>query len=166
MKKKMLALMMLAGATLLTPAAFGEFSVGFSIGAPPPPYYRGYYARPPLPGPGYAWIDDGWFVDGGRYAWRNGYWGHPPYAGAYWVAPRYYGGRYFNGYWGGDRDRDGIPNRFDNYDNRYRGAWDRDRDGVADRYDRYDNRRGNWDRDRYERDRHKHDRRDGYRGRR
>ena len=74
----------------------GEFAIGFSIGAPPPPYYRGYYARPPLPGPGYAWIDGSWCVEGGRYAWRNGYWGRPPYAGAYWVAPRYYGGRYFN----------------------------------------------------------------------
>jgi hypothetical protein len=45
----------------------------------------------------------------------------------------------------GDRDRDGIPNRYDNYDNRRaynnNGAWgDRDHDGVPNRYDRFDNR--------------------------
>jgi hypothetical protein len=39
----------------------------------------------------------------------------------------------------GDRDRDGIPNRYDNYDNRR--AWgDRDHDGIPNAYDRYDNR--------------------------
>jgi hypothetical protein len=25
----------------------------------------------------------------------------PPFVGAYWVGPRYYGGRYVAGYWGG-----------------------------------------------------------------
>ena len=44
----------------------------------------------------------------------------------------------------GDRDRDGIPNRYDNYDNRRannNGAWgDRDHDGVPNKYDRFDNR--------------------------
>ena len=53
----------------------------------------------------------------------------------------------YGGGWG-DRDRDGIPNRYDRYDNRYshhhghrHGGWDRDRDGVPDRYDRYDDRK-------------------------
>ena len=32
-----------------------------------------------------------------------------------------------------DRDRDGVPNRYDRYDNRY--ARDRDRDGVPNRWD-------------------------------
>lgn len=36
----------------------------------------------------------------------------------------------------GDRDRDGVPNRFDAANNRS----DRDRDGIPDRYDGYDNR--------------------------
>lgn len=35
-------------------------------------------------------------------------------------------------YW--DRDRDGIPDRYDTYDNRY---WDRDGDGIPNRYDRH-----------------------------
>ncbi|HNW62532.1 MAG TPA: hypothetical protein PKJ32_05995 [Piscinibacter sp.] len=48
------------------------------------------------------------------------------------------------GYYGrgpgwGDRDHDGVPNRWDRYDNR--GYGDRDRDGVPDRYDRRDDRR-------------------------
>jgi hypothetical protein len=43
-----------------------------------------------------------------------------------------------------DRDRDGVPNWRDGYDNRRDpryGAWgDRDRDGIPNRYDRRDNR--------------------------
>lgn len=47
----------------------------------------------------------------------------------------------------GDRDHDGIPNRYDNRDNRH-GAWgDRDHDGIPNAYDRYDNRQAR-DRDR------------------
>lgn len=38
------------------------------------------------------------------------------------------------GAWG-DRDRDGVPNIADNYNNNRRG-WDRDRDGIPNRYDR------------------------------
>ena len=41
-----------------------------------------------------------------------------------------------------DRDRDGIPNRFDRV---YNPRWDRDGDGVPNRYDR--NLRGDRDRD-------------------
>ena len=37
-----------------------------------------------------------------------------------------------------DRDRDGIPNR---YDRVYNPPWDRDGDGVPNRYDRRDDRR-------------------------
>lgn len=54
-------------------------------------------------------------------------------------APVYYGGR---GPWG-DRDRDGVPNAYDRYDNRHHGRHhrgpraDADRDGVPNRYDRY-----------------------------
>jgi hypothetical protein len=46
------------------------------------------------------------------------------------VAPRHVGN------W--DRDRDGIPNR---YDRVYNPRWDRDGDGVPNRYDRYPNGR-------------------------
>jgi hypothetical protein len=43
-----------------------------------------------------------------------------------------------------DRDRDGIPNRYDRYDNR---RWDRDSDGIPNRYDRVYDPRGDRDRD-------------------
>ncbi len=50
------------------------------------------------------------------------------------------------GYAYGDRDRDGIPNRYDRHDNRLdRNGWrrgpDRDRDGIPDWRDRRDDRR-------------------------
>ena len=49
------------------------------------------------------------------------------------------------GYGYGDRDRDGIPNR---YDRVYNPRWDRDGDGVPNRYDRSPNvGRGYHDRD-------------------
>ena len=35
--------------------------------------------------------------------WVAGYWALPPYSGAYWVAPRFVGGRFVGGYWGGAR---------------------------------------------------------------
>lgn len=60
-------------------------------------------------------------------------------------APVYYGSRGVHGAWG-DRDRDGIPNIHDRYDNRRHpahgrpgmnhGQRDADRDGVPNRYDR------------------------------
>ena len=43
---------------------------------------------------------------------------------------------YGRGY--GDRDRDGIPNR---YDRVYNPRWDRDGDGIPNRYDRHDKSR-------------------------
>ena len=50
-----------------------------------------------------------------------------------------YDNRYRARYGWGDRDHDGIPNRYDRYDNRYAYGWrDSDRDGVPDRWDRYD----------------------------
>lgn len=50
------------------------------------------------------------------------------------TAPPPYGVPRYGPY--GDRDRDGIPNRYDN-----RRAWgDRDHDGIPNAYDRYDNR--------------------------
>lgn len=53
-----------------------------------------------------------------------------------------------NGAWG-DRDRDGIPNAFDQHDNNNRQkAWgDKDRDGIPNAYDRHDNRQQAWDKD-------------------
>ena len=106
MKTKFFALLLLTGA-----AAFAaHFSVGVAVGypayapapvavyAPPPPPVAAYY-RPPAPGPGFYWVNGYWYPSGPRYAWRTGYWAPRPYAGAAWVGPRYFGGRYYHGYW-------------------------------------------------------------------
>jgi len=103
MKTKLLALLFLAGTTVFAgPRVFVGFgvNVGPAYGyyaAPPPPPAPVYVA--PAPAPGYAWIGGYYAPYGGRYVWHRGYWARPPYAGAAWVAPRYYGGRYFAGYW-------------------------------------------------------------------
>ncbi|MBV8844787.1 MAG: YXWGXW repeat-containing protein [Bryobacterales bacterium] len=87
--------------------------------APAPPPAPAYAYQPPAPGPGYLWIDGFWNFAGGRYVWSNGYWTLPPYGGSYWVAPRYYGGRFYGGHWGGsgfvrhDNFRYTAPRGFD-----------------------------------------------------
>jgi hypothetical protein len=98
MKTKWIALMILAAGTAFSQT---RFSVGIGIGTPgyyapaPVPYVA---AQPPMPGPGYVWIN-GYYNPYRQFV--SGYWALPPFAGAYWVAPRYYGGRYVAGYWGG-----------------------------------------------------------------
>ena len=128
MKTKLFVMVMLAGGSLF---AETHISIGVGIGtpgyyyaAPPPPVVA--YA-PPCPGPGYTWITGYWYPGGSRYSWHAGYWALPPYAGGYWVAPRYYEHRYYPGYWGHrkrHRDRD-DDERWEHH-GRYR---DRDRDG-------------------------------------
>ena len=64
-----------------------------------PGYYpsapAGAYVPPPLCAPGNVLIDG--------YNGVNGYCAVPPYSGAYWIGPGYYGGRFIAGYWGGPR---------------------------------------------------------------
>lgn len=103
MKTKLLALLLLAGGSVFAaPHVF--FGVGVGMG----PAY-GYYAAPPpvpaaayvapAPGPGYTWVSGYYYPVGPRYVWRAGYWARPPYPHAVWVGPRFYGGRYYRGYW-------------------------------------------------------------------
>jgi hypothetical protein len=105
MKTKLLVLALLAGGSLFAgPRVF----VGVGIGgygpapvaayAPPPPPAYSYYV-PPSPGPGYAWVGGYWYPARGQYLWRAGYWARRPFIGARWVAPRYWGHRYYRGYW-------------------------------------------------------------------
>lgn len=103
-----------------------QVSVGISIGAPPPP--RIVAVRPAMPGPGYAWVDGYWYVVGHRYRWHDGYWTRAPYPAARWVVPRWEGGRYYAGYWDGDRGRFEHDHH-----------WDRDHDRRD--HDRYDHDR-------------------------
>jgi hypothetical protein len=107
MKTKLLAIMLLAGSAAI---AGPRFFFGINLGAPvyyapapvvayaPPPPPVTYYA-PPAPGPGYSWIAGYWYPAGPRWAWHAGYWARRPFIGAYWVSPRWYGGRYYRGYW-------------------------------------------------------------------
>ena len=103
MKTKLFALAFLAaGAALAGPRVF--FGVGFGAPAPvpvyvapPAPLVTAYV--PPAPGPGYAWVGGYYAPVGPRWVWRAGYWAPRPFARAVWVSPRYYGGRFYGGYW-------------------------------------------------------------------
>src|SRR5579884_4120795 len=99
MKTKLLALLLLAGASVFAgPRVFVGIGIGGGYGyyAPPPPPPVVTYAVPaPCPGPGYTWVAGYWYPVGGRYLWHAGYWAHPPYGYSRWVAPRYYGHRYY-----------------------------------------------------------------------
>ena len=99
MKTRLFALLLLAGSSLFA-RVHVVVGVGFGGGyyAPPPPVPVVAY-RPPCPGPGYAWINGYWVPSGLRYTWTAGYRARRPYARAYRVAPRYYRGRYYRGYW-------------------------------------------------------------------
>jgi hypothetical protein len=103
MKSKLLALIFLASAAAFAgPRFFFGVGVGYApapvaVYAPPPASIVTY--APPMPGPGYSWVSGYWYPAGPRWAWRAGYWARPPYARAYWVAPRYYGRHYYGGYW-------------------------------------------------------------------
>jgi hypothetical protein len=107
MKTKLLVLMLLAGTSVF---ARTHVSIGIGVGGYGyPAYGYGYYAAPPppplvtyapvYPRPGYVWIPGYYYPVGPRYLWRAGYWARPPYVGARWVAPRYYGHRYYGGGW-------------------------------------------------------------------
>lgn len=105
MKTKLLVLFLLAGSSLFA-AGRVFFGVGVGVGgpaygyyvAPPPPAPVVAYAAP-YPGPGYAWVGGYYYPVGARWSWRSGYWARRPFVGASWVAPRYYGHRYYSGYW-------------------------------------------------------------------
>ena len=105
MKTKLFAaLILLAGSSLF---AAPRVAIGFGVGlgpgygyyapVPPPAPVVAYAA--PAPVPGYTWVGGYYYPVGARYAWRPGYWARPPCVGAAWVAPRYYGHRYYGGYW-------------------------------------------------------------------
>ena len=107
MKSKLLALFLLAGSSMFAGShLFFGVSVGSGYYAPPPvvayappPAPLVTYAPPAYARPGYTCVNGYWYPNGPRYAWRAGYWARPPYARAYWVGPRYYGHRYYPGYW-------------------------------------------------------------------
>ena len=108
--------------------------------APPEPRHEVV----PAPRAGYVWAPGYYAYRNGHYVWMRGHWERERH-GQYWhpghwveregrwvfVQPGWkherfaYG--YGRGYAMGDRDHDGVPNRYDR---------DRDGDGVPNRYDR------------------------------
>jgi YXWGXW repeat-containing protein len=117
--------------------------VGFYIDlAPPAPRYEVV----PAPRAGMAWIPGYWDWRGNRHVWVRGHWQRERH-GMHWHPNRWEqrDGRWYleRGRWDrerwedkrvarayGDRDRDGVPNRFDR---------DKDNDGVPNKYDRAPN---------------------------
>ena len=102
MKIKLLALLLVAGSSMFagTRVFFGvNVGGGYGYYPPPPPPPVVAYAAPVAPGPGYSWVNGYYYPAGPSWTWRGGYWAHRPYAGAYWVGPRYYGHHYYGGYW-------------------------------------------------------------------
>ena len=88
-----------AALALSASAASAQVSVGIQIGPPPPPRV---YRIPPQPSPEFVWVEGYWYPQGHHYAWHDGYWTRPPYAGAYWVAPYHAGNQYYAGRWEGN----------------------------------------------------------------
>ena len=123
---------LLIGSLLLAAtSAFGQVSIGISIGAPPPP--RVLKVRPASPGPDFMWVDGYWYPVNGRYVWHQGYWTRAPYGGAHWVAPHHEEGKWFEGYWDGEHGRvrhDHASDRERERDYRH----DRDHEHEHDRY--------------------------------
>jgi hypothetical protein len=117
-----------------TSAAYAQITFGIRIGEPPAP--RAYRVPPP-PGPDYEWIEGYWYPQGSHYVWHNGYWTRAPYEGAYWVAPYYSGGRYFEGRWEGRQGYISHDHRWDRTRERdeRRGPPPNDRNGHDDHKD-------------------------------
>ena len=106
-------------------AAFAQVSIGVTIGAPPP--VREVRVLPRSPGPDFFWIAGYWYPVGNHYKWHEGYWTRPAYAGARWVAPRYDGRRYFDGYWEGGHGAVVHDHRWDR-GHKHKRDFDRDHD--------------------------------------
>ena len=128
MKKLLIATLLassLGGGLAWAPAASAEVVVVRV--APPPPRDE---VIPPARS-GFVWTPGYWRWNGHRHVWVNGKYVRARH-GYYWREPAW--AQMDNGRWRmergrwerGDRDRDGIPNRYDR---------DRDNDGVPNRVD-------------------------------
>ncbi|MEO7055265.1 MAG: YXWGXW repeat-containing protein [Caldimonas sp.] len=103
-----------AAAGFAAPAVAAPHSIDIRVGPPAP-----RFEAVPAPRRGYVWAPGYWDRRGHRYGWVGGNWVRERpgyvYAQPTWVNQ---GGRYhfYRGAWargGGDRDHDGVPNRYD-----------------------------------------------------
>ena len=133
MKRIFIAVAAIAiGAAVFVPAsAIARSEVSIVIGSEPPPLR---YEVVPKPRRGHEWVPGYWNWNGRRHHWVAGHWERvrPGYMYRHPEWRQHDGGwRLDRGGWSrggrGDRDRDGVPNRYDR---------DRDGDGVPNRYDR------------------------------
>jgi hypothetical protein len=106
MKKTLIGLLFASGLGAIAVTAQADTYI-----VQPPVRYEPVPAYTP---PGAAWQAGHWRWDGYRYVWVEGHWVQRGDQLAY--APRF------------DRDRDGVPNRYDR---------DIDGDGVPNRFDRF-----------------------------
>lgn len=133
LKKLLLGALVASSLTGVSVPAMADVDVYLNF-APPPVRYE----RVPQPRHGYVWVPGHWDSRNRNYVWINGHWVRER-PGYYYQSHRWIerDGRWHreNGGWRNlrDRDRDGIPDR---YDSRPR---DRDNDGVRDRHDAYPN---------------------------
>ena len=133
-QRKLLAAALAAASIGCAVPAFAAVDLYVDV-APPAPRYEVV----PAPRAGYVWQPGYWQWSEGRHRWHKGYWvkerhnmyWHPnrweERDGRYHFVPgRYDRERYAANRWG-DRDHDGVPNKYDR---------DRDGDGVPNRADR------------------------------
>jgi hypothetical protein len=137
-KKSILAAAIAAGSLIaLVPTAANAQQYTAIVSSAPPPSLQ---ERVPAPRQGYVWAPGHHEWRGNQYVWVPGHWMQAR-AGYEYREPRWV--QRGDGQWhlvgnnwerrgpNGDRDRDGIANRYDR---------DRDGDGIANRYDDRPNR--------------------------
>ena len=71
----------------LTACGGGYYSGGVVVGPPPPEPFYGPVGV--APGPDYVWMGGYYDLNGSRWVWRQGHWGHPPRRGYTYVRPRW-----------------------------------------------------------------------------
>jgi WXXGXW repeat (2 copies) len=137
-RKAMLAALALASIGVMPLPASAETRIFVDV-APPAPRHEVV----PIARPGFVWAPGYWDWRNGRHVWVKGHWVRER-KGYYWHPNRWEqrDGRWYfeRGRWDreryarwderrggmGDKDHDGVPNRFDR---------DRDGDGVPNRFD-------------------------------
>jgi len=98
----------------------------------------------PAQRPGHVWAPGHYEWRGGQYAWVEGHWLAERHGYEYreprWVQRGNGEWMMVGGNWergpNGDRDHDGIPNRYDADSRRYGPNGDMDHDGIANQYDK------------------------------
>ena len=128
-KLNALAILAAASVTFSVSAVAAPVVVDVRV-APPPPRYEVV----PASRPGYVWVPGYWDWRGHRHVWVTGHWERARY-GYYHRAPEWAheGDRWVlrrGGWQRGDRDHDGVPDRYDR---------DRDGDRVPNLYDAHPN---------------------------